>query len=239
MKKTLIALMALACSAMGADYKADTIWTLDFGSEYGSGTSAYQLTGTLENKGTFWDMVDVDGGVVTSSEKRVHLAGGVYGSWNEDFVFSMSLTLGNAEGAISASNAWPVFGEIGGNGTYVRFGPYTEMNNAVGVDGNLEKGEGNLVSVEAGEHYIITLTKLGSDITVAVNGTTTAVGTLAAGVTGNITDVVLGGDRNNNYKINEVIHSVSYSTLSVVPEPATATLSLLALAGLAARRRRK
>ncbi len=146
---------------------------------------------------------------------------------------------------ISASNAWPVFGEIAGNGTALRFGPYTNLNNTVGLDGNLNKGEGNLVSVEAGGTYTITLTKIGTDVTLAVDGVTTGVGTLADSVSGNITDLMLGGNQAGYYKINEIVHSASYSLITVkpetpsIPEPTTATLSLLALAGLAARRRRK
>ena len=244
MKKTIVALFALAGMAMGAESTIipagctlEEVWSIDFGSEYGTGTDAYELTGTLANKGTFWDMVEVEGGVQTSSAKRVHLAGGVYGSWDEDFQFSMSLTLGNADGVISASNNWPVFGEIGGSGAYVRFGPYTAMENKVALDGDLTKdNNNNLVAVEAGKTYTITLTKIGTNVVVAVDGVATGYGTLADSVTGNITDVVLGGDRNGNYKINQVVHNISWS--KIVPEPATATLSLLALAGLAARRRR-
>ncbi len=115
-------------------------------------------------------------------------------------------------------------------------------NNTVGVDGSLTKPEGanNLVSVAPGVTYTVTLTKIGKDVTVAVDGKESAHGVLADTVSGNITDIVLGGDQNNNYKINEVVHSASYSVLTpAVPEPTTATLSLLALAGLAARRRRR
>ena len=235
MKKTLIALMAMASAAFGADYTAETIWTLDFGSEY---TNGFQWTAEEGySYGTPWDIVAVTDGAQTSGSKRVHMAGGIFGSWDTDFVFTLNVTLGES---ISASNAWPVFGEAAGNGTALRFGPYTNLNNAVGIDGTLTKGEGNLVSVEAGGTYTITLTKIGNDVTVAVDGVATAYGTLADSVTGNVTDIVLGGDKNNNYKINSVVHSASWAVLTTpaIPEPATATLSLLALAGLAARRRR-
>lgn len=167
------------------------------------------------------------------------MAGGNYGSWDTDFEFSMSLTLGEN---ISASNDWPVFAEIAGGGSSLRFGPYTAMNNTVAVDssqGALTKGENNLVSVASGGTYTITLTKIGKDVTVSVNGVVSGSGTLADGVTGNITDIALGGNTSSQYRINEVVHSVSWSSVTAVPEPTTATLSLLALAGLAARRRRK
>ena len=228
--------MAMASAAFGADYTTETAWTLNFGNEY---TDGFQWTAEAGySYGTPWDIVAVEGGSQTSSSKRVHMAGGMFGSWAEDFQFAITLTLGET---ISASNDWPVFGEIAGNGTALRFGPYIAMNNTVGVDGNLTKTEGanNLVSVAPGGTYTVTLTKIGKDVTVAVDGKETAHGVLADTVSGNITDIMLVGNQANQYKINEVVHSASYSVLTVVPEPTTATLSLLALAGLAARRRRR
>ena len=237
MKKTIIALMALAGVSYGADYTTETVWTLDFGTEY---TSNYNLTGTLANKGTFWDLSDcaVVGGATTTASKRIHMAGGVYGSWEDDFQFSITLTLGNT---ISASNGWPVFAELKGNGAALRFGPYTNNNNTVAVDGNVKKGAGTgTVSVAPGGTYTITLTKIDSVVTLAVDGVTTMTGTLAEGLSGNITDIALGGDTGSQYRINETVHSISWSKVTpTIPEPTTATLSLLALAGLAARRRRK
>ena len=241
MKKTIIALMAMAGAAFGADYTTETAWTLDFGSEY---TNGFQWTAEDGySYGTPWDIVAVEGGSQTNGSKRVHMAGGKFGSWDEDFQFAITLTLGET---ISASNAWPVFGEIAGSGTALRFGPYTNMNNTVAIDGNLTKTDGanNLVSVAPGGTYTVTLTKIGKDVTVAVDGTETGHGVLADTVSGNITDIMLGGNQANQYRINQVVHSASYSVLTVnpvtpaVPEPTTATLSLLALAGLAARRRR-
>lgn len=227
--------MAGVASA-AVNYTLDEVWSADFGSGY---TNGYELSGTLNNQGTFWDVSGHgnESGVTTASKHRPHLAGGVYGNWDEDFQFSITLTLGET---ISASNNWPVFATLSGNGTALRFGPYIANNNTVALDGNLTKGDdNNLVSVTAGGTYTITLTKIGTDVTLAVDGVTTGVGTLADTVTGNITDIALGGDTSTNYRINETVHSISMSKVTVIPEPTTATLSLLALAGLAARRRRK
>ena len=241
MKKTLIALMAMAGAAFGADYTAETAWTLDFGSEYTNGFQWNAKEGY--SYGTPWDIVAVEGGSQTSGNKRVHMAGGKFGSWDTDFQFTMNVTLGDT---ISASNNWPVFGEIAGSNTALRFGPYTSANdgNTVGLDGNVTKDDSknNLVAVEPNGTYTITLTKIGKEVTVAVNGVATGYGVLADSVSGNVTDIMLGGNKNNQYRINEVVHSASWSLLTpapAVPEPTTATLSLLALAGLAARRRRK
>ncbi len=235
MKKTIIALMAMAGAAFGADYTTETAWTLNFGNEYTDGFMWNAKEGY--SYGTPWDIVAVEGGSQTNGNKRVHMAGGKFGSWDEDFQFTINLTLGET---ISASNAWPIFAEIAGSGTALRFGPYTAMNNTVAIDGNLTKTDGanNLVSVAPGGTYTVTLTKIGKDVTVAVDGKETGHGVLADTVSGNITDIMLGGNQYNQYRINEVVHSASYSVLTV-PEPTTATLSLLALAGLAARRRRR
>ena len=235
MKKTLIALMALAGAAFGAEYTAETVWTLNFGSEYTNGFQWNAKEGY--SYGTPWDIVAVEGGSQTSGNKRVHMAGGKFGSWDTDFVFTLNVTLGDP---ITASNGWPVFGEIAGSGSALRFGPYVNNNNTVALDGSLEKGENGLVSVDPNGTYTITLTKIGTNVTLAVNGVNTGYGT--TGATGNITDIMLGGNQNNQYRINEVVHSASMALLTpapAVPEPTTATLSLLALAGLAARRRRK
>lgn len=236
MKKTLIALMALAGIAQAADYELEKVWTLNFGSEY---TNGYELTGTMASTGKFWDVDGntVTGGVTTAGNHRVHMAGGNYGNWADNFQFSITLTLGDP---ISASNGWPVVAEIAGNGTALRFGPYTNDGNYVAIDGSLNpdsKSSDMNFTLEAGNTYTLTLTKIGNNLTLGVDGKDVAFGYFDSAVSGNITDIALGGNTGGNYRINETVHSVSMS--KIVPEPATATLSLLALAGLAARRRRR
>ena len=238
MKKTLIALMALAGVACAADYTVTNVWSADFGTAYEGG---YQVNGTLTSVGTVWDVVAVEGGTKTNGNKRVHMDGGVYGSWADDFQFSITLTLGNP---ISASNNYPVFAELSGNGSALRFGPYTSETdgNYVSIDGTLDsstKVNDTTFAVEAGGKYTVTLTKIGTALTLAVDGREVSTGSFADAVSGNITSIALGGVSGSNNRINETVHSISYGTVTLVPEPATATLSLLALAGLAARRRRK
>ena len=231
MKKTLITLIAVAGSALGADYTTENIWTLNFGSEYANG---YQVTGDLSSVGTPWDIIAVDGGTQTGA-KRVHLQNGNFGDWSSDFEFSITLTLGSN---ISASNNWPVFFELEGSGTSLRVGPYIGNNNKVDIDGTLTKNSEMAVSVSPDTTYTITLTKIGTDVTAAVNGVVSSTGTVAEGISGTVKNVFLGGGNYDYYKMNSVVHSISWSEVTI-PEPTTATLSLLALAGLAARRRRK
>ncbi len=231
MKKTMIALLAMAGAAFGADYTVENIWTVNFGTEYGD--NGYQISGDLTNIGTVWDITAVEGGTQTGSA-RVHLQSGDFGDWSGDFEFSVTLTLGDT---ISASNNWPVFFQLMGNDNNLRVGPYIAADNVVDMDGNLTKNSEQAASVAPGGTYTITLTKIGSTVSAAVDGVVSSTGTVS-NYSGTISDVFLGGANYDYYKLNSVVHSISMGAVTTVPEPATATLSLLALAGLAARRRR-
>ena len=226
----MIALLAMASAAFGADYTVENIWTVNFGSGYDDG---YQISGDL-TIGRVWDVVAVEGGTQTSGEKRVHLQNGNFGDWSEDFQFSITLTLGDT---ITASNNWPVFFELRGDNGNLRVGPYVAAGNVVDMDGSVAKNEEKAAAVTPGGTHTITLTKIGSSLTAAVDGVVSSTGTLNEGVSGAVNNILIGGDVNGYYKINSTVESISWGTVTV-PEPATATLSLLALAGLAARRRR-
>ncbi len=230
----LVAGSAFANASSTADFTKE-IWAINFGTEYANG---YQITGDLTNVGTVWDIVAVEGGTQTGT-KRVHMQNGNFGSWDEDFKFSMSLTLGET---ISASNNWPVFAELLGNDTSLRFGPYIGNGNKVDLDGNLTKNSEMAAAVAPGGSYTIDLyvmtTDSGRVVEVYVDGVQASTGTLANDLTGTIDNLFLGGANYDYYKINEVVHNISWST---IPEPSAfgwlAGLGALALVG--ARRRRR
>ncbi|MBR5895838.1 MAG: PEP-CTERM sorting domain-containing protein [Akkermansia sp.] len=243
MKKTIIALMALAGVA-GAATK--TLWTVDFGTEYQS-TGYYKITsGAYDYKITqSWDMdanYFVSGGVTSAAGHRPHIRGNTGVTWDDDFAFTLTFTVPSEN--ISASNNWPVIAGLEEN--TLRFGPYTGNGNVIDLDGSISKVSGQTYTLTGGTHTAI-LSVVDRVVSLTIDGTLAATATLNDGLSGAISNITLGGGGGSDYRINETIHSMSMSLIvpdpvdpsPSIPEPATATLSLLALAGLAARRRRK
>ena len=198
MKKTLIALMALAGMAMGADY------TMEKGGNLFAGT--FTLEFTLEEN--FAVTGDYD---ILAAYYQVNGS-----SYNVNaFLLNSDKTLTlNRGGALSD----------------------TTLDNDV-TTGTTDKStfttDGTTAYTLGAGSY--TIKYLGG-----TNGSAAADlyldGAKVAGFTGgnhNMNGINNGGDT-LNLKTND-----SYGVTATVPEPTTATLSLLALAGLAARRRRK
>lgn len=113
----------------------------------------------------------------------------------------------------------------------------------------------NVSALTSSTPQIVTLTFLNDTITFYMNGVAAGTGTIVSGsatednLTAHIATIGLGSwvGASSNGLLNENIYNFSIyrgamnadQVRELVPEPATATLSLLALAGLAARRRRK
>ena len=240
MKKTIITLVALAGVAFGADYTTEKVWTASFGSSYNNGYST-----DLTSPGTFWDAGDVKtaNGAQTTANKRIHMAGGNYGSWETNFQYTLNLTFtGNS---IPAGH----FSEIkaGSTGDWLCLG--VDGSGALTLSGNVITAATSSTKVSLNTAYTITLTKIESSLILAVDGVD-ALSVAISGADGTINNIALGGNTGAGQRIPVLVESISWSTVTpvpvtpdggegTVPEPTTATLSLLALAGLAARRRRK
>ena len=98
--------------------------------------------------------------------------------------------------------------------------------------------------VSVGGNLSYTLTLSGTDLTVSVtdanSGQWSYAATIASGVTFDTIGFIVDGNADANENTSTVgVKNISVASTPAVPEPATATLSLLALAGLCARRRRK
>jgi MYXO-CTERM domain-containing protein len=132
---------------------------------------------------------------------------------------------GSTMAAVTANgSSFMVYGDVKMTGA-LTLNSYTVMefydNGIIDLKGNnLTLGEGIIITVHLGEN------QSADNLTLFAN-----VGDVVEGVDLSIEIC----DANNNYIKNVQLSDV----ITVVPEPATATLSLLALCGLAARRRRK
>ena len=243
MKKTFITLLALAGVAAAAPERGEQLWTLTFGTDI-NGSTDYLVTNygeTTYAPSTTYDIEGLTGEDYVStngSNKRVHTqwSNGSGLTWNGHFeveiVFFVPENFAN-------NSKWPVVAELSGNGTSLRFGPYTQQSNAFYVDGvNLTKNEVETpLTLTTGTKHTASLSVFEGTVTLKLDGAVAQTGTLADSVSGNITDIALGGNSGDAYRLQENVYSIS--AYKLIPEPATATLSLLALAGLAARRRRK
>ena len=238
--------MALAGVAAAAVERSEQIWTMTFGTDI-NGNNDYLVTCPGETKYAptgVWDVNDLTGSdyvATNGSDKRVHTQwnNGSGLAWDSNFEFEIVFTL--ADG-FATNSKWPVLAELSGGNGSLRFGPYTEVNNAFYVDGSLDKNAVSTpLTLTPGKHTA-TVTVYEGTVTLKLDGVVAQTGTLNENRTGNINNITLGGNSGGDYRMAEHVHSISAYTVvatPAVPEPTTATLSLLALAGLAARRRRK
>ena len=208
MKKTLIALMALAGVAMGAvveDHLAIEAEFTTAPSTAGNFWSAdYVLTFTLAQ-----DYTLQHGGSVVAFYRGTAV--------NDNYGYN-AITLGGTNDALTL--------------TVGRGRVNNTLDNATGI------GVNTTVSYQDNMTFETTIVK-GIDYTLSVVGATGAMTpTLswvdAEGIAQSLTAASYNGNMNGN-----AADMVTAVNTELIPEPATATLSLLALAGLAARRRRK
>lgn len=257
MKKTLITLFALCGAASASTTDATLVWDLSFNAKNQAvvmnGSGAAYSTLTINMNGS----TVTDGICATPSNERVTITDSAPTlRMMDSFSFVVQ---GGAD--VAVANWGILFGLGEANAWNIKV-----ANNANGNLSLLEEGYGisNKVGSTATPFgsmgtYIVTVDNGGktqaqastSALTLYYNGEAVATATLAKGnCTAEKLDTFAIGGRNigngnstdfsftNVQLYSGVLSETQISQLSV-PEPTTATLSLLALAGLAARRRRK
>ena len=234
MKRTIIALMALAGVAMAADTGTLTLTNT---------TASDTITTAISDNSTDWlkDAITLDDNATiailingSNTYTPDTLAGYAIGDTNVgsggSYTYSVSFTVKEDAPALtltSISADFIVQSAGGGNQTNSRWATYNWQ---------FVSGETTLVDYATADYW---------------SQASGATGSLSMNFGSNAIDLIAGETYTLNLKITGVnnaenvvdtnggfVHVGSISA-SIIPEPTTATLSLLALAGLAARRRRK
>lgn len=253
MKKTLIALLALAGVA-AADYDTTQLWSVDMSQNAYTPTNQ-KATFDYKTQWSSTDFTTLPGYVSNASDKISMEEGTAAGGLllDSSFILTMDCKLSSVQNANgtntlidvekNASNHFYVYydnsssavtlGSVGfslsnssSEGTFT----LTDITSVTLCYENKGAGAGLSVYVGTENGYTLAAT---ADVTSLPNSN---------GDYGFVKSIGLLNKMENSNKVIGGVSSVSaYSVVSSpnVPEPATATLSLLALAGLSARRRRK
>lgn len=261
MKKTFITLLALAGVAMGETtdlLASSTDWTFSSSSislndgvlkatGHWGGPYAYYTLGTpitlnsntsleLSYTMSFESCSDVAGSVTLHSSSDVLAFGAkTYNGSDKDAPFCIGYS--TEADAISANAV--TFTQ--GHNNYYKLTSYTETSETVGL---IEEKDGDNETIHTKVSHTIKETITWSDAeqkfvaTIYIDGAEAGTQIMGDSYVLNKISVVSESDL---WKNSQPAYSNMQLTISTnaVPEPATATLSLLALAGLAARRRRK
>ena len=253
MKKTLITLFALASCAMGADLVAG--WDDFTNLSYVNGENTYTLTlnnGSSVNTETGYMWVDgangttkldltgagltfADGFTVHMQVKGIANAGG-----NPPHALFSVATASNSTAALAGvktdAAGYPAIFCYDGSATKITTTQIGEITDNTVLTGDT--------------FTYVTVTMAEGAFNFYMNGELVATASKTGLMSGEITTLGLGGWVGNysnsllDYTLGSLaIYDGAMSAAEVkgliIPEPATATLSLLALAGLAARRRRR
>ena len=260
MKKTLVTLLSLASVAGATDITDGlvTLWTFDNGN---TGYTSYTgFTGSFNTDLAEKNMV-TEGGIDGKGYIKSHYDGGnmdFYNGLGDMNISADSFTLSFKVRAVQGDYT-TIFSLT--MGSYGQLNMQTENANngsdtCIYASGNtLELTEDGVRDTikGSGDWANVIVIGDGKNLTLNVNGYTA---TLAYSAEGNLSNFQLGslwgdGSRRCNAQFDdvaiwnrvlderEVVALSSGSTALAAPEPTTATLSLLALAGLAVRRRRR
>ncbi len=251
MKKTLIALLALAGTAIAGD-----VALFDFGGTNvpGSTDKSYTLTDSITGYAITLSSSSVLGTSVTYDDGNENTTNQAYTSWadlpsgsnNSYDITAITNQLDTHIGANISATA-PTFITGGGNNLNITFsGLEAGQSYNIGlITGVPFEGSGKWNSITVGNTVTGDVYKYASSASteITLNSGNTGENIEVKNVTGYSFDsVVANEDGIITLTINKNSHKASLNGAAitkVIPEPTTATLSLLALAGLAARRRRK
>ncbi len=252
MKKTLIALMALAGVAVAADIEINTL--TDSATQWNLGHANTSKRGEPS----------ITGGVISTVLGN---GGGTY-DWAQEYAIytlNKAITLTNVEDSLTLTftytpadtNAVALFTLVDSTNKIAISagqGAYTgalQMGATTSIDGlfynfkDESKDSRVLVNATASVESVVVADKaLTLQNTIAwsternqfvssVKYGDNVLGSVDVGESFSLSSINVSMDGNKNFNVTEVALKAS-----VIPEPTTATLSLLALAGLAARRRR-
>jgi len=232
MKKTLIALSALGSIAVAADYT----WV---GPENGE----WDVSSNWDLNNGYYPQSGMDNAII-GDDKSVVWSTGYFGQSN-------SITLGeNSTLALTANGDIHVGAFTIGGGSKVNWSHDADL----GFGNDFTINYGTFTADSYGQfnvatartlwynNHIVTLTGTLDFAGISPGEGSIALYTLNGGVSQLNVDYsglqVINANDRVTYEIKQENNGV-YITYSVIPEPTTATLSLLSLAGLAVRRRRK
>lgn len=251
MKKTIITLLALSGITMAAE--PTVLWDMDFTS---AGVTLKLAEGVTTNLGTGVGQNVISNGAITLNNNSFSFSqtGGNL-SYSDEFTLVAVVQLGKQ------TDSWPAIFGLGETNAWAWKPSYYTATSTFHLD---KDGFGGVVDEQYKSSGGITYTQpteagtYGDTITVAlqnngkgtltlyvdgeVAGYTTITSAPEYGSNKYINNFTFGARNDGGNKSNIILHDaqfVSGLTTQIIPEPATATLSLLALCGLAARRRRK
>ena len=269
MKKTLIMLLTLGAIASGADtmeklWSIDftTLNRTSNGQELTFGDYKFKVwDGTLSSAGITSNYTPATTTTNEAGETvnvpatidRVHITGDTGVTWGDNFAVEVVFTLPNS---FDKGSNWPAIFNMYGDddNDNLRFGPYTKIT-SYGMDGvsanalvkpsDTDKDWTNVTLTTDVQHTALVTVTNGA-VVLTIDGAVAAKATLNTSeayydpsIT--IDNMLIGGHSSNSatsgWNMDATVSGITMYKL--VPEPTTATLSLLALAGLAARRRRK
>lgn len=249
MKKTIITLLALSGISMAAE--PALVWDLDFAST-GVVFTKY-AEGVTSNLSSGVGSALISNGAITLNNNSFSFsqtAGRL--SYADEFTLVAVVQLG-----ASQPGSWPAVFGFGEDNSwcwkpsfYVQTGTFHLDKDGFGSANETNKSVGGVTYTLPSEGYgdIVTIAlqndgngKLSLYVDDVLAGYSTIGNASDYGSDKFINNFTFGARNGGGNKANIILHDaqfVSGLTTQVLPEPTTATLSLLALAGLAARRRR-